>query len=212
MPAFAQNEDLNLWTSAGIEKKLSRRFSIALSEELRLKENISQFDMTYTNLGVKFKLSKKIRLSLYYRFIQKQRLDESMSFRHRIYGDVSFHFKFNRFLIVDRIRYQAQVKDYYSSEFGSLPEDNLRNRLELKYDIKKKPIMPYIGGEIAYQFMNPAKPEQADQLNLARIFTGLEFTILDNHSLDLFYMVQQELNVKKPMRDYVIGLSYGFKF
>ena len=58
---YAQWDDAGMWNTFSIEKGITKKFSIALDEELRLRENFTQLNLLYTNLGVNYKLFKFLK-------------------------------------------------------------------------------------------------------------------------------------------------------
>ena len=70
----AQTEDsknLNLWSSVEIEYKLNKKWSFELSEQLRLKENISLVDEYFTELQTEYSVNKNFSLAGGLRFIRQ---------------------------------------------------------------------------------------------------------------------------------------------
>ena len=82
-------------------------------------------NLFYTNVGIDYKLNKFIKISPTYRAIQKKRLEGTYSYRHRLMLDVTVKKKFNKFTLSERVRYQAEVQDLYTSKKGKLTEQFL---------------------------------------------------------------------------------------
>lgn len=205
--AFAQWNDAQLWTSVTLEKKIIKQLSVSISEEVRFSDNITEVGSFFTDIGLTYKFHKNWRLSGDYRFTNKIRLDNSYSKRHRYYFDLSYRRKFYQFTVMLRTRFQSQYKDVNSSETGHLPEYYSRNKLTLKYNITRT-ISPYLSAEAFIPLNNP-KVQGIDNM---RYCLGLEWEFVKNSTLDVFYLIQQEYQVKNRERDFVAGIGYYYSF
>jgi len=203
----AQNNDMQLWTTISLEKKITKTFSLNYAEEVRFNENISEVGQFFSDIGGTYKINKAWRISANYRFTNKRQLDDSYSKRHRYYVDLSYRKKFDKIVIMFRTRFQSQYSDIYSSYTGIIPDYYSRNKLTLKPDLDKK-YSPYISAEMFYQLNNP----EGNNLDNMRYTGGIEYKFNKKASLDLFYMIQQEYNVAKPQRDFVVGIGYNINF
>jgi hypothetical protein len=205
--AFAQNNDMQLWTNISVEKKLTKTFSLNYAEEVRFNENISEVGQFFSDLGGTYKISKTWRISVNYRFTNKRQLDDSYSKRHRYYFDLSYKKKFDRIIFLFRTRFQSQCADINCSDDGKIPDYYSRNKVTFKFDFDKKYI-PYISAEMFYQLNNP----DGNVIDNMRYAGGVEYQFNKRASLDLFYLIQQEYNCVKPERDFVIGVGYNYSF
>jgi len=199
--------DAGLWLTMNIEKKLSKRLEISLTEEYRLKENYAQHNLFYTDLGVAYKPLGFMKISFSYRAIQKYLLDETYSFRHRLTMDILLKRKFGRWVPSFRQRIQTQVRNVYSSETGTLPEWFARERFELKYDLDK-PVAPYAAIEWRYQLKDPRNMDLNGTWNRVRYTLGIDYRLNEKNALSLYYLIQRGFNVPEPQNDYITGLSY----
>lgn len=206
--AFSQAiNDAGLWVTMNVEKKLSKRLELSLTEEYRLKENITQTNLFYTDLGIAVKPFGFMSVSFSYRAIQKYLLNETYSFRHRITMDVLFKKKFGKWIPSFRQRIQTQVEDVYSSETGQLPEWFARERLELKYDTDK-PLSPYAAVEYRLQLKDPRNMDLNATWNRVRYTLGIDYKLNEKNELSLYYLIQRGFNVPEPQNFYITGLSY----
>jgi len=203
--------DAGLWCTFNVEKKLTQKFGVFLTEEYRLKENFSRNNLFYTDLGLFYKPIDLIKVSLSYRCIEKFQLDRSISFRHRIMIDVLLKKKVEKFVLSFRQRLQTEYRNIYSSELGSIPEWYTRSKLTVKYDLDK-PINPYVAVELRYQIYNPRSVEVNKLWHRARYIAGLDYKKNDMHTFGLYYLIQREWNVSSPQNLYIVGLEYSLSF
>ena len=208
---LAQQSDFGAWATLSLEKKLKRNFSATLSEEIRFFQNLQRFNLAYTNVGLSYKLNKAIKFSAVYRFIQKSRDENTISWRHRIYVDLQIKQKYYPITIAYRTRLQSQVRDFYTSDDGKIPERYWRNKLDLRYEIGYG-FSPYIADEFRYQFKNDRNIEANNKFNRGRYYLGVQYQYTEAKTFDLYFMNQREFNVNNPERNYIIGLEYAYSF
>ena len=72
----AQNSEFGTWTSAGIEKKLNKKWSIEAEGELRTQNNMKNIDRWSGSVGVDYKLCKFLKLGLSYEFLYTYNREE----------------------------------------------------------------------------------------------------------------------------------------
>ncbi len=210
--SFAQaTNDAGLWTTLNVEKNFNKKFGVFLTEEYRMRENFSAINLFYTDLGIMFKPTDFLKISLAYRCIEKFQEENTVSFRHRAMLDISVKKKFGTIAFSYRQRIQAEVRNVYSSEIGNLPEWYSRNKFQLKYDLDK-PVTPYIACELRYQINNPRMVESNGLWSRARYFVGLDYKRNDRTTFGAFYMVQREWNVSAPQNLYILGLECTLTF
>ncbi len=199
--------DAGLWTTINLEKKMNKRLELFVTEEYRRKENFSQTNLFYTDIGFSLKPTGFLKLSLSYRFIQKYMEDDTYSFRHRMMLDILLKKKFGKITASFRERIQAEARDVYTSEDGKLREWYSRNKLELKYDLDK-PITPYAAVEFRYQLNNPRDIELNKTWHRVRYVLGLDYKVNNRNSFSLYYLIQRGFNVSAPQNLYIVGLGY----
>jgi hypothetical protein len=204
---FAQVNDAGLWVGVNVEKKITKKLTAALSEELRFNENVSELGTAFTEAGVEYKLVKNLTVGVAYRFIQKRQLDDFYSLRHRGIASLTYKLKAKRIEISIREKYQAQYTDVNSSDDGKVPDVYLRNKLTIKYDSQKK-YTPFVASELFYQLNNP----DGNEFDNVRYTAGFEYKFNKLNSADLFYLLNREFNVNNPLTEYIIGISYTYIF
>ena len=206
---FSQaTNDAGLWATFNVEKKIKNNISFFLTEEYRLRENFTRTNLFYTDLGVAIRPYKYLKVSLAYRMIEKNLIDNTFSYRHRIMLDITVKKKFGNVAVSYRQRLQSEVRNVYSSENGHLPEWYSRNKVEVKYDLGKR-ITPYVAAEFRYQIHNPRALESDKTWHRNRFILGLDYQMNNENSFGLYYLIQQEYNVSAPQNLYIVGLEYS---
>ncbi|MEW6469768.1 MAG: DUF2490 domain-containing protein [Bacteroidota bacterium] len=200
--------DAGLWSTFSLEYRFNTRFSVVLDEEFRLKENFSQVNLFYTNLGAAYQPADFLKLAFTYRNVQKFREDKSVSFRNRLMFDIILRYKFKPLAASFRTRFQGELADFYTSPNGRVPEYYMRNKLEVKYDSERR-LVPYISAEFRYQIRQRRAPETDGLYHRARPAAGFDYKLNEHNSFGLYYLAQLEWNVSEPERLYIIGIQYN---
>ncbi|MCE3280475.1 MAG: hypothetical protein K0S44_2666 [Bacteroidetes bacterium] len=209
--ATKASQDFGIWATVNLEKKLSEKFSIMFTEEFRLRDNATRINLFYSDLGVEFRPAKIIKFALSYRNIQKNLIDGTYSYRHRIQLDITLKKKFGNFAVSYRQRLQREQRDVYNSENGQLAEWYSRNKITVKYDMDK-PLKPYVAVELRYQIQNYRLVESDNTWHRARYIAGLDYKLNDKSTVGLYYLMQNEFNVKTPQSIYIVGVEYSYSF
>lgn len=77
LPAYAEGDDFGIWTSAGIQKSLSQKFSFDASIGFRAEDCLKRVARWDVGAGVSYKPLKYLSLSAGYTFIYGQNGEES---------------------------------------------------------------------------------------------------------------------------------------
>ncbi len=200
--------DAGLWTTLNFEKKLNKKFAILLTEEFRMRENITRLNLFYTDLGISYKPAEFFKASISYRWIDKYQVEGYFSFRHRFSLDLLFKKKIENFIVSYRHRLQREVRDINSTYDGRLPEWYSRSKVEVKYDIGKR-LTPYVSFEARYQINNPRMQESDNTWHRSRYALGFNYEMNKRNTLGAYYLIQNEYNVSSPQNQYIIGLEYS---
>ena len=203
-------KDAGMWNTLTIQHAFSKKINVVIDQEFRLRENYQRINLFYTNIGIDYKLNKNVKISPTIRLIQKKLLNGNYSFRNRFMLDVTAKKKFlNKWTISERVRYQIEVADYNTSEKGKLPEQFLRFKTDLKYQLNKK-ISPYYSIEFRYQIRDPKGqgPKYNNQFHRVRHVLGTEYKHNDRHSFNMYYLYQTEFNINTPESIYILGVGY----
>lgn len=200
--------DAGMWNTLNLEKKINRNFSVFLTEEFRLKENFSQVNLFYTDIGVGYRYSNYLKVEMAYRSVEKHLVTEFYSIRHRLMLDITLKKKIRAVTLSYRQRLQSEVRNIRSSSDGVVPEWYTRCKTEIKYDLRKK-YTPFVSCEIRYQFDDPRNVESDNTWHRARYALGLNYDINKRNTFGLYYLIQREWNVSIPENLYIVGVEYS---
>ncbi len=212
--SFANDEnspyysDAGSWNTFNVSYGFNKRFSLLFTQEFRLKENYTRLNLFYTNLGVEYKISKKLKTSLVYRLTDKFLDDNTFSFRHRFMWDATVKIPYKKFSFSYRHRLQVEYKNLYSSETGSIPEWYSRSKFEIAFKATKK-ISPYFSAEFRYQICDIKAEESQGTWHRTRYQLGIDYQYSERSKFGIYYLIQNEYNVSIPENQYITGLEYS---
>jgi hypothetical protein len=208
VPTFSQTEDLGSWMTFSFNKGLGDKFALNLDQELRFKDNLSNFNLVYTNLGCTYKVTSFLKVATVYRFIDKQKGDGSYGIRNRLYTDFAFKIKPKKWSLRYRLRLQSEWRTLgYNSDLANVPEVYIRNLFKIGYKFSYR-ISPYIGAELRWQLQNPRLP-WGNGFDRSRFLIGSNYNINNKMTLGTYFLYQKEWNRSDPQTLYIIGLEFG---
>ena len=232
-PACAQSEG-GLITELGVEKKLSKQFSIGLDADLRTRNNFKTMDRWSIGISGEYKPTKFLKLEAGYTLLNNH-FREDMSYkasgaynnwrpeywgiRHRVNAFVTGTYKFKnnlRLSLREGWQYTYRPEKTVSRwDFDNERwEDNvrsgkgknqLRSRLQLAYDKTNALLTPYANVELYNSW----------SIEKIRYTIGTDINLSKQHTLNIFYRFQDMKNVDADDYDpnmHYIGIGYKFKF
>ena len=208
-PLYAQTTDFGIRFGAEISKKLTKKIELQFEEEIRLNQNVTEYDRSMTTLGGSYAINKTFKAGVFYTYIYANNQDDGYyESRHRFGGWIQAAQKLNRFKITLREKFQDTYRDEDLGNYKYNPKTYLRSKLEVSYNIKKSPFTPYLSAEMHYQLNNPS----GNETDKWRYTAGTEYTINKKFTIDLFYRLDKEINVKNPANISVIGTMLKYRF
>ena len=199
--------DLEMWNNFAISKKIGDRWKVSLEEELRFTKDISRFDMFFTDLGLDYKINKHFSAGVNYRFYQNKDNDGIFKSQHRLSAGVSYKQKIKRFTLGYRLQFQNKDEEFLSVNSGNNVA-NLRNKISVDYNIKNFKLEPYFQAELFRKYEKDVDPV----FNKVRWTLGASYPITKKSDIDLFYRIDNELNITYPKNTYILGLGYKISF
>jgi hypothetical protein len=199
--ADAQVKDVQLWTGPVVKYNITKKFRLDFEQQFRFNQNISHYNFTFSEFGIRYSVFKYLDLKAIYRytFIPAQPVltNVSENDKSRLAFDASTGVKiFNTGLKVGyRIRYQDSWdnKTKVSSHY-------IRNRFDIGYNLSKL-VDPYASYDSYFRLDGKNKYRQN------RFVFGLNWRITKNLGIDSYYLYQKEVNVNHPQTDFVLGLG-----
>ncbi len=202
--SIAQNKDTELWSELDLTYNISERTSLTLEQQARFDDNISAYNFTYTEIGLKIGLSDGIALSGKYRysFIEQEGTGSAIDEYDR------YMYSFDLFAKTGLSRYPVEFT--YRGRLQESREkttDNeysfIRNRFRLKYKWDL-PVFPYITYESFFRL------NKLNRFDRNRYTTGFDWKIAEKLNLLTFYRLQKEIKCTDPRIQNIIGLSLNY--
>lgn len=199
---YTQVNDASIWAELEFQKKINLRQTIGISENLRLIENYTQVSTHFTQINYQYKFFKQFSVAFSYRFAQRYKYDQTMSFRNRFMLDLNYKIKFKAVSISLRERFQQQFQNALRTNWQDYTT-TFRSKITIDYDLEKK-FEPFVSGEVFLENFN--------LLNNIRLAVGLNYEFSKYCSFQLSYIVNKQLNVINPYTFYILAPSLKYCF
>ena len=199
--------DLRLWTGAKIEKTFAKDWKVSLEQEIRFKENISEINNTFTEAGLRYRISKNFALGGGFRYTWDKKQDSTYQGYSRYNIDLRYKGKLNYLTIYYRLRYQREVEDFRIFDLSAPDVKQLRHRVSIRLNSLKH-ISPYVSGEIFQIFTPYTDP----QFGYYRIVAGILYEPGKIGEFNVAWGFNRELSSSQPAMIYMFKINYTYKF
>ena len=196
LPCRAQE----FWTGLTLRARVTKLVSAQVEQQVRFAETIGAYKSTVTEASLRLRPWEHLGAALSYRFTDRSgsgRADDNDRQRWSADGFYTLGSGDTQWLFAHRVRYQ-QART--AGEADGETKTYVRNRLQLAYNLTKR-VQPYVSTEFFYRLDG----RNENQLN--RYTLGLETRIGKNFTLDPFFRVEKERNVKYPETAFVVGIT-----
>lgn len=207
--SFGQS-DFGSWNGVGLSFKKSKDLSFGLDAEMRFDHNLHRLERYYFSPGVKYDLSKLIRIGSSYRFSV---FPDENELSHRATIDLEFRDLAQTFLNTNRFDMNFRLRSTLSSFKYSISEPVIRGKLLLTYNLPKTKLKPEVAAEIFYGFNDQLvytndRVYGIHRFTKYRLRAGLDHEI-GNHGINIFYQLQSPLT--ESSIDHTIGIRYKYQ-
>jgi hypothetical protein len=207
--AYYVSRDFSTWSAAAFKFKVTKPWSITISEQFRFKKNSSELDVFFTELETKYSFDNGLAIGGGYRFIGDRTDNKGiLDLEQRFQADIFYGFKVNRFDLDVRLRGQRRDDLGEKKADGDYARRALRLKLEAKYNIKKWKLDPEVSFEI---FRENGKYVTAN-FNKFRTTIGTTYDFKKAGEVSLFYRYEKDLNTVYPLNHNIIGFQYKFTY
>jgi hypothetical protein len=210
--AFAQtNTDFETWSSINVEVKLHKKLKLELEEQLRLKENSSEIDQYFTQIGLSYQFPKDFEIGGGLRFAKKndntgKKQGYDSFFRYHI--DLAYKHKQKRFNFKHRLRFQNKNEIGVSEAEEDNAKKNLRLKSSVSYNVRNWKLDPQFSAEI----FNNTQQGKENGFHKYRLTLGSQYSFKKWGQIDLFFRLEQSLNAVLIKSTKIIGFSYIYAF
>lgn len=229
--AIAQDSDFGLWFSAGVQKKINKKWSVSIDGDFRTRNDAQTIDRWDIALSADYKITKWLKASAGYqiRLVNNQ---EKLTFnangsynnwrpsywseRHVLFASLTGSLDLGRISLNLRERWQyiyrpEATTDRYDFDNDWWEETTvrgkarnvLRSRLRVEYNIPKCKVDPYADVELFNYW----------SLEKVRYTIGVDWKVTKQHNVNIFYRFQDNNSDSSETGHMnIIGVGYTFKF
>lgn len=198
--------DLLLWTGAKVEKSFAKDWMVSLEQEIRFKHNISEISNTFTETGLRYRISKNFSLEGGFRYTWDKKKNGTYQGLSRYNFDLRYKGKIDFLTIYYRLRYQKEVEDFAIFDLSAPYEKQLRNRFTIRLNSLKS-ISPYVSGEIFQIFTPHADP----RFGYCRMLAGIRYEPGRMGEFNVAWGFNRELSSSQPAMIYMFNVNYTYK-
>lgn len=211
LPQLAQEtkvvRDLHLWTSVKVEKTFAKDWTVSLGEEIRFKQDITEINKYFTELGLRYAINKNFALQGNYRFTRDRKQDLYYENLSRYNFDLRYKGRIDFLTVYYRLRYQKEVEGFRMVDQNIPFEKYLRHRITLRVN-KVKYVDPYVSGELFQLF----KPTRYPRYEYIRLLVGVKHETDKGGKYKVAFGFNRELVSTQPAMIYLIQINYTYKF
>ncbi len=202
--ALAQHSDMRLWAGASVRYTVNKKLRLTLEEEVRLRENAGRIDKLNTEFTAGYRLGNLFEAGLLYRLIADYKPEGYFGLRHRISLIAGLEKNLSGWECSVKGSFQQTFGNINRSEGWNVPERYLRAEAEVAHEVISKKTKPFVNLEMLCR-LPAGKPCFIDEY---RVTAGIQFRIDKRNRIDVFYRLQQELQVADPLTGHIIGIRY----
>ncbi|TAL69785.1 MAG: DUF2490 domain-containing protein [Bacteroidetes bacterium] len=191
---FSQQKDTELWTGTGIDIPVWDKLSIEPAEQFRFDNGITKLKSAITDLSLKYKINKYFKVSTTYRLYA---IPDGIP-NHALYLSGYFKYENKPLELAYRLTYKKKFEE------KNQKQEHIRNKITAEFEASDW-LKPFIAYELFYR-LNYKKGDRFDNY---RFYLGCNFKINKDHEIQLYYMREEEINMKKPKRTDIIGIFYN---
>ena len=204
----AQEWDFGTWHGVEVGGELTKRFGISVEQQLRLENNSSSVDQTFTQLQLEYDLPKGFEVGAAYRLSWSPGREGAYTDRHRYNLDVSYGRDIWKLKAKLRARFQHKPSPYEFNDRLKPDDSPMHVRLKLSVSYRDwKDWKP--GAEFEVYFRTNPNDNGIGKLRY-RLF--LDYDLPKKQEISMFYMIQTDHTGKQPQFESIIGVEYSFEW
>jgi hypothetical protein len=209
--SFAQVNDAQLWTGAGISVDITDDFVLSYEMQTRFYKNVTALDNYYNEIGAEYKLFKGFTTGIDYRYSKKNK-EGYFETIHRFCLNAAYSYKLDDLglRLKFRARYQVPFNRVGVVNENIYPDtkNTLRFKLTVNYTpLNFKMLQPFTSFEI-YKGIKPVNAYNS--IDSYRFTIGATLDLPKRHSIDLYYMLEKEYRAVQ-YNNHIWGIQYNYE-
>lgn len=205
--SFSQEKDFGIWYSVTTDFNIVKKLKLDFDVNVRTNDNASEIEEAFFDIGLTYKVNKYLSAAASYRFTEFQEKQNEFYPRHKWFADVKGRLPVGDFDISTRLRFEQRYKTYFKDENDKEPQEHLRIKPKIQYDIPSFPVNPYLYAELFFPVFNQEK----SNLDKARYSAGIQYNIAKKHSVELEYIFQRDYYPRMSDEN-IISINYNINF
>jgi len=210
--AFAQSErvtDFGAILSAEASAGLGGPFGLSVEEELRFKNNCTQFDRWLNSVGVDYScLHNRLNLGLAVDYIRRYNDRGYYENRGRLGVQATYTEEYRQFKFQVRTKLIGTFLDHATGEHRVNPKLYCRNRLKVIWQPINSRFKYALSTEL-FWLTNDPRGSYVDNL---RTMLSVDYRLARRYWLSAFVRMDNDLQVKEPVDRFYLGLTLKGKY
>ena len=200
-------QDFQFWSAVELKYKASKKLSLTLEQQLRLRDDASNVDIYFTELGLGYKIDKHFGLGLNGRFIRDNDDQGKIQgyenhFRWNIDG--SYKHDIKRLDLKYRLRFQSKNEMGLAADQQEPATSTARLKVGADYNFKSWKLDPEFSTEIFDQLGSD------DQFDKIRFTLGTTYQTKSYADFSAFFRMEKELKSLYPKTTNIVGFKYRY--
>lgn len=210
----AQSQDFGTEWSAGANFDVRRNWQIDIGEEVRFNQNSTRLSKCESEVGFNYSLLKdridiygwKLKVGGSYAFLWRYNSDNYYEPQHRLNLTLKISKEIGHWKLNSRTRWQTTFRDEDRVSVRYNPKMYLREMLQINYAYPDKPWGFYADEECFYRLNDP----EGLFIDEWRTRLGVSYRLSRDNSVNAYFKISKEVQVKDPNTFYSVGLGYEF--
>lgn len=207
--SMAQVWDFNTWHDIKFGGDLTKNLSASIDQQLRLEENSTRVDQTFTELGLKYDLPKGFKAAVAYRLSWVADRDMCFESRHRYIVDLGYGRKVWRLRPELRARFQHRPSVSAFSESAKPEESSILVRL--KFGVSYAGLKDWKPGVEFEAFIRTNHPLMNGFIAY-RYRASLQYGLPKRQAISVFYLLETDYSRITPQFTSILGIDYSYEW
>ncbi len=195
-PSLGQTSEFR--SSITIEKELLKYLKLEISPDLRFTDGFGDREYQFRG-GVSYRPVKYVGFTAAYRFGVLNYKGKETEYQNRYFVSAQLRYGLRRFDFTARA---MLTNDGDAGFFDGNPNNYLRFKARIRYNIRSLKVSPYVHAEYFYQINDR-------EFNRARYGFGGVYKLSKSHSISLEYCWQDYLKKQKNKNIFSLGYTYS---
>lgn len=200
-----QYSDFRLWTGLEISKKLNNKLDAKLDLGQRFKDNSTRYDRSLVTASLRYEPVKDFEIRGGYRYILLKDKRLNLVSRYRINLDAVYSYDIGELSMSFKERVQYGFDDLNSIDYLYVNKLTSRTRAEASYHIFSTPLSMFASYEL---FISLNRQDFGLPL-VHRYKAGLSYDLSFKNSIEIAYILDNEVNSVNPLRSHILSISYS---